>query len=112
LKEPIKLTVRKGRVIKIEGGVEAKQFEEYVKKYGDETSYECPAEISVGINPLAAPTGVVRTDKKLLGAVHIAMGYYYAGPLHLDGIIRYPTVYVDNKLLVEKGRINIGTGRF
>jgi len=40
------------------------------------------------------------------------MGYYYAGPLHLDGIIRYPTVYVDDKLLVEKGRINIGKGRF
>jgi len=112
LKEPIKLTVRKGRVVKIEGGVEAKQFEEYVKKYGDETSYECPSEVAVGINPLAMPTGVVRTDKKLLGAVHIAMGYYYAGPLHLDGIIRYPTVYVDDKLLVEKGRINIGKGRF
>lgn len=112
LKEPIKLAVQKGRVAKIEGGVEARQFEEYVKKYGDQTSYECPSEISIGMNPLATPTGVVRTDKKLLGAVHIAMGYYYAGPLHLDGIIRHPTVYVDDKILVEKGKINIGKGRF
>jgi len=112
LKEPIKITVRKGRVVGIDGGVEAKQFEEYVKTYGDHTSYECPSEIAIGMNPLAAPTGVVRTDKKLLGGVHIAMGYYYAGPLHLDGIIRYPTITVDDKVLVEKGKINIGKGRF
>ena len=112
MNEPVKLTVKEGRVTDIQGGIRATQFRKYVEAYGDEKSWECPGEVSIGINPKAEPVGILRADKKLLGAVHVAMGFYGRAKLHIDGIMRYPTVSVDGKTIVEKGVIKIGNGRF
>jgi len=111
IKEKIKVIVKKGKVVKIEGGVQAKQLEEAIKEYGDENTYNFPAEISIGINPNAIVRGVIREDKKLLGAVHIAFGMnadtggITKSKLHIDGIVRKPTVEVDKKVIVEKGKL-------
>ncbi len=69
------------------------------------------AEISIGLNPKAKVTGLVREDKKLLGSVHIALGMntdtggVTESKTHVDGIIRCPTVHIDGKLIVDKGHI-------
>jgi 2,5-dihydroxypyridine 5,6-dioxygenase len=110
LRDPIKVIVRKGRVVDIQGGAEARQLSEYIKTFGDENSYNCPAEISIGINPKVEPTGFMRTDKKLLGAVHVAMGSsgrLVSSHLHLDGLMRKPTVTVDGKVIVDRGVIQV-----
>jgi leucyl aminopeptidase (aminopeptidase T) len=57
------------------------------------------------------PTGSIRTDKKIYGSVHIAFGMNsdIAGQtdskLHLDGVIRYPDVMIDEKVVVSSGGI-------
>ena len=111
LKEPIKLTIKKGVVTEIQGGSQADQLKAYLKEHGDENAYTCPGEIAVGLNHKVTQsnlTGLVRTDKKLYGSVHIAMGKndgILDSKLHIDGIIGKPTVKVDGVTIVDKGKI-------
>ena len=65
--------------------------------------------MGIGINPKAKIIGNVLEDEKVLGTCHIAIGnnVFYGGsndvPIHLDGVITRPTIYVDNKKIMEKG---------
>jgi hypothetical protein len=110
ISQPISATVRGGQAVAFHGGAQAKKLEEYLKTYGDANSFTI-AEISIGLNPNAKVTGLVREDKKLLGSVHIALGMntdtggVTESKTHVDGIIRYPTVHIDGKLIVDKGHI-------
>jgi 2,5-dihydroxypyridine 5,6-dioxygenase len=111
IKEPMKLTVVNGFVTKIEGGREAAIWREIIEKYGDANSYNCPAEISIGLNPKVTPTGLMRTDKKMYATSHIGIGDTIAlggtchAKLRLEGVIRKPEISVDGKTLTRDGKI-------
>jgi len=111
LKEPIRLTVEKGMVIKIEGGFEARKWREILEKYGDRNSYNCPAEIAIGLNPNVTLTGSMRTDKKLYGATHIGIGDNIVlggtckSKLRLEGVIKEPLISVDSRIITKGGKI-------
>lgn len=68
------------------------------------------AEFGIGINPKAKITGNTLEDEKVRGTVHIALGNNtgFGGKtdveLHLDGIIKKPTIIVDNVTIMKKGR--------
>jgi 2,5-dihydroxypyridine 5,6-dioxygenase len=109
LKDPVRLTVHKGRVTKIEGGAEAKQLQDFINKYGNMSECKCPDELAIGTNPMQSFTGIMRTDKKVLGGSHIAMDG--GGYIHIDGIMRAPTIIIDEKPLVKNGVIQVGNGR-
>lgn len=72
--------------------------------------------MSIGINPDAEISGRMRTDKKVEGAVHIAtgankdLGGEIQSELHIDGTIRRPDVWVDDRKLVENGEILVEPG--
>jgi len=105
LKEPIKLNITKGRITSIEGGSEAEQLKWFMQTYGDDNTYNCPVELSIGWNPSSPITGNLRTDKKHCGKLHIAMGRWRGNPskLHIDGVIRRPTITIDGEVFIEKG---------
>lgn len=111
LKTPIKIKVKDGWAVEITGGEEADALKEYIEKYGDKNSYNCPAEFAVGLNPAARPRGIVREDKKLYGYVHIALGSTDTldgklhSKLHLDGLMKDATIKCDGKVVVDKGKI-------
>lgn len=111
LKEPLRLTVEKGMVTKIEGGFGAAKWLEILDKYGDPNSYNCPAEIAVGLNPNVTPTGSMRTDKKLYASTHIGIGDTVVlggtckAKLRLEGVIRQPLITVDDQVITKGGRI-------
>lgn len=111
LQEPIRLTIVKGMVTNIEGGAQAGRWREILEKDGDANSYNCPAEIAIGLNPNVTPTGIMRTDKKLYGASHIGVGdtITLGGTCHaklrLEGVIREPIVTVDGRVVAQSGRI-------
>ena len=111
LKEPIRLTVEKGMVTKIEGGLESEKWRRIFNDYGDPNSYNCPAEISIGTNPNITITGSMRTDKKLYGASHIGVGDTIIiggtckAKLRLEGIIKEPVITVDDYVLTRGGKI-------
>lgn len=109
LQNPIRLTVHKGYITKVDGGREAEQLAAYIDQHGSLSACECPTEIALGTNPKSFFTGIMRTDKKVYGGSHIALDG--GGALHLDGIMRAPSIYVDGQAIVERGVIKVGGGR-
>lgn len=111
LKEPIILTVEKGMVTRIEGGHQAQIWRSILERANDPDSYNCPAEVSIGLNKNVVPTGLMRTDKKMYATSHIGVGdtVVLGGTCHaklrLEGVIRHPEISVDGQLLTKGGRI-------
>ncbi len=111
LEEPIVMTVEKGFVTRIEGGRGAAIWRDTLDRFADPNNYNCPAEIAIGLNPRVTPTGLMRTDKKKYGAVHIGIGDTIAlggtchARLRLEGVIDKPEVTVDGEVLTRGGDI-------
>ena len=104
------INVEKGFATTISGGKSAKKLEKQLKN----KKYRNIAEFAFGTNPKAEITGVTLEDEKVLGTVHIALGNnksYPGGktnvPFHVDCIIKKPDVFVDNKLIMKKGKFLI-----
>jgi aminopeptidase len=68
------------------------------------------AELGIGLNPKAKIIGNILEDEKVIGTVHVAVGnnVTFGGdndvPIHLDGVISVPDIFVDGVMLMEKGR--------
>jgi hypothetical protein len=107
---PIELTVSDGRITCIDGGAEARILRDYLKIYGDENAYLCPAEASVGINAKALIRGIQREDKNIMGTMHFGLGTNIdvggsiKSKIHMDGVILEPTLYVDSVKKIDNGR--------
>jgi len=111
LKSPIRLVIEDGAVRKIEGGDEAERLREILKEHGAESRRI--GELGIGTNPNARISGNILEDEKVLGTVHIALGsnYDFGGKIrasiHLDGIIKSPTVLIDGRPLLREGKLAI-----
>ncbi len=100
LKDKLVFEVKDGRVVEVQGY--GKEFlEEVFEKYGEDARNI--AEIGIGTNPKAKIIGEVLEDEKVCGTIHIAIGNNatFGGkvdvPVHLDGVIRNPSLEVDGK---------------
>lgn len=113
IREPMRLTIRDGVVVEIEGGDEARTWQDILEAQNDPESWKFPAEIAIGLNPKAKVTGVLREDKKIWGSCHMAVGTNadFGGTVqakvHMDGLMLKPTVTFDGTPIVEQGRIVI-----
>lgn len=114
IKEPITVTVVDGFATAIEGGREAEIWRELLATHGDPNSFNCPAEISIGLNPKVRPMGSMRTDKKMYATSHIGLGDTLAlggtckANLRIEGVISQPTISVDGVVLTRGGKILVG----
>jgi leucyl aminopeptidase (aminopeptidase T) len=105
----IKIEVAKGFATRITGGRAAKKLTEMLDKVGK--GARNIAEFGIGTNDSAKLSGILLEDEKVMGTIHIAvgnnisMGGTFNVPIHLDGIIKKPTVYMDGKLLMENGKL-------
>ncbi len=115
LDNPIKLTVEKGKVIKIEGGREAQQFEKWLASFDDERMYYL-AHISYGFNPGAKLTGNIVEDERIWGGTEWGLGNVGSklvpeqeggieAASHCDGICSNSSVWLDGKQIMDKGKI-------
>ncbi len=108
LRAPVKITVRKGRAIKITGKP-ARRLHKRLGAVGPK-GYNL-AEFGIGTNYAARLIGNVLEDEKVLGTCHIALGdnstfggRVKAG-IHLDGIILRPTIKFDGKIVMRDGKL-------
>ena len=110
LERPIKIYVENGYVVKIEGD-KAEVLDEVLDSAGKEARNI--AEFGIGTNENAKITGNILEDEKVIGTCHIALGNNagFGGKvnvqLHIDGIIKKPTIFVDNKKILDDGRLLI-----
>lgn len=110
IRVPMKLTFDKGRIAKIEGGDEARRFEEWLEKNSDENGYRL-CELAVGTNPEAYFMGSMRQDRFVLGSSHVGFGLnkdvggVLDSNIHYDCIYSCPTIEVDGETIIRNGRI-------
>ena len=108
LESPLKLEVKDGYVVSIEGkdAVGLKNMLDLVGKQ----AYKI-AELGIGTNPKATVTGEVLEDEKALGTAHFGLGNdtNYGGcndvQIHIDGVIKKPTIYIDDKMIMDNGKL-------
>lgn len=66
--------------------------------------------LGIGTNEAAVLNGVILEDEKVYGTVHIAFGTNTSfgginkADCHMDGIILEPTLYLDDEMIIDKGR--------
>jgi aminopeptidase len=105
----IKIEVKDGYATKITGGTLAKKLKNMLDKVGKEARNI--AEFGIGTNDSAKLSGVLLEDEKVMGTIHIALGNNVSMggsinvPIHLDGVVKKPTVWMDGKLLMKDGKL-------
>ena len=108
--KPIKCTIEDGWCTKIDGGPEADMLKSMLEGY--ENSFHC-AEIAIGCNPharlnLSGDPTLIEAQRNI-GVGHVALGDtgVFGGDIipgiHLDGTILEPTIWIDNKKIIDKG---------
>ena len=109
LTRPLIMEVSQGYVTKISGGPQAAILKRITKPLGKPALNI--AELGVGTNHKARVTGLVLEDEKVLGTVHVAIGDNASmGGLvhvqsHLDGVLLEPTLIIDGKVLIDRGKL-------
>ncbi|VVM33118.1 aminopeptidase [Terribacillus sp. AE2B 122] len=104
LDEPILLTMEEGSLTAATG----RQGEMLLQMLGNGDGRNV-AEFGVGTNEKARITGNVLEDEKVYGTIHIAFGSNntfggtIAAGVHIDCVVKAPTVYLDDALLLEEG---------
>ncbi len=108
LEAPIRIDVRDGRAVAIDGGASAQRLRDIVATVRDADNI---GEIGIGLNPAARIADDITEAKKAFGTVHIALGdsaNEYGGlvecDVHLDGLVIAPTIEFDGRPIVVDGR--------
>ena len=103
----IQIKVKDGFISDIAGGKTASQFKKLLKN----KLYKNAAELGIGTNYKARITGNVLEDEKVYGTCHIAFGsnIHFGGlvdvPFHVDVVVKKPTIWADDKIIMKNGRI-------
>jgi leucyl aminopeptidase (aminopeptidase T) len=111
VREPIRITVKDGYATEITGGEEAKRLIGLLEPHGKDGRNV--AEFGIGTNDKAILTGLILEDEKVMGTIHIAfgdnksMGGTIRVASHLDGLIKHPTVWFDERKVMESGKLLI-----
>jgi len=112
VEKPVVMKVKNGFVTAIEGGSEAQALLNILKTRGDKNSFNL-GEFAVGTNPCARISENVSEDKKRLGSIHMALGDnvslggHSPSATHIDGIMGYPSLWIDNKQIIDCGKLLI-----
>jgi len=106
LSNPIIMTIKRGRVISLDGK-EAPILEESLKRAEQHAKYpervRIIGEIGIGINPNAQLIGTTIVDEKVMNTAHIALGsnYWFGGAnrtvFHADQVFKNPKLFLDGK---------------
>jgi len=111
VKTPIRIVVKDGYATEISGGTEADALKKLLEPHGKE-AYNV-AEFGIGTNDKAMITGKIIEDEKVMGTIHIAfgdnksMGGTVRVASHLDGLVKSPTVWFDEKMIMKDGKFVI-----
>jgi aminopeptidase len=107
LSQPITIRVTNGFAVEISGGTQARELEKLLAVYAPLSRNV--AEFGMGTNERAIVTGAILEDEKILGTIHIAFGdnVSMGGTVnvrsHLDGIVLWPSVWFDDRLIMRDG---------
>jgi len=112
---PIKVTVRGGRLEKIESLrpdlPAADQYESHFEKRTRDSGASVVAELGIGINPQADPFGDFPEAEQARCTCHVEFGMNIGlggsnrSSVHFGGAVYQPTIYVDDVMVIDKGSL-------
>jgi leucyl aminopeptidase (aminopeptidase T) len=108
LDDPVRVKVTGGRAVEADG--EAGRWLLHTLDAGG-ASGRVLAELGIGTNPAATPSGNILEDEKVIGTAHLAFGTNVsfgganASTVHIDGMLLEPTVELDGRPLVGDGEL-------
>ena len=112
---PIKVTVRGGRLEKIESLrpdlPAADQYESHFEKRTRDSGASVVAELGIGINPQADPFGDFPEAEQARCTCHIEFGMNIGlggsnrSSVHFGGAVYQPTICVDGVTVIDKGSL-------
>jgi leucyl aminopeptidase (aminopeptidase T) len=108
LRAPLRVRLEAGRAVGADG--EAADWLLSTLDAGGEHGRSI-AEVGIGTNPGAELCGLVAIDEKVLETAHLAFGTSASfggvnqSNVHIDGMVRNPTVELDGRASLEGGRI-------
>lgn len=113
LKSPVYLIIKNGKISKIKSKSKKiiNLLNKIFSKFG--TKSRVLAEIGIGLNRKSKLTGHMLTDEGSYGCVHFGFGSNFSVGgknkvnFHLDFITKKHSLYVDEKLVIKKGKIII-----
>jgi len=114
LEKPIRMTVEKAEIVKVEGGQEAIEFERWMDSWNHPQMRRL-AHASWSFHPGALLTGEIVEDERVWGATEWGIGAVgpifshqeepiYA-PSHTDGICLSTSAWLDDVQLLDKGEV-------
>lgn len=109
---PIRIVVESGYATEVTGGVEAKRLIELLEPHGKDGRNV--AEFGIGTNDKAILSGRIIEDEKVMGTIHIAfgdnksMGGTVRVASHLDGLVKEPSVWFDDRCIMKDGKFEVG----
>jgi leucyl aminopeptidase (aminopeptidase T) len=105
LSGPVRLQIEGGYVRKIEGGVQAKQFERWLASFDNPYAYLMD-HACYGFNPgVTRSSGRILEDERIFGCMQFGIGATeYGSPAHTDGVVLDPSVWLDEVQIEAQGR--------
>ena len=106
---PLVFIVKNGKVAEVQEHPFAAELERLFGKFG--AASRNIAEFGVGTLDSAIISGNTLEDEKVKGTIHFAvgdnasMGGVVKVPLHLDGVVKAPNVWLDDEPWMEKGKM-------
>jgi len=111
--KPVKLTFKKGFIVKIEGNDNAMRLQKFLDEVGDKNIFRI-AELGIGLNPSSKLTGKnYIEDESSLGTGHIGIGRNTSlggetqAKGHFDMIFNNPDIFFDDTCIIKNGQLVI-----
>ena len=105
LGSPLRVVVKKGKLQEVTGD-KSEKLDILLANERNATI----GELGIGTNEAAVLNGVILEDEKVYGTVHIAFGTNTSfggvnkADCHMEGVILEPTLYLDDEMVIDKGR--------
>jgi len=109
--EPVSIYLEKGTIIKITGGRQAVEFDQYLRSFNHPQMLR-PAHTCVGFHPNTKLTGQIGEDERIWGGTQWGFGSIgmhlippdgVPAPSHIDCTCLNSSVYLDGKQITDKG---------
>jgi leucyl aminopeptidase (aminopeptidase T) len=105
LRSPVRLTVERGYVTRIEGEAEALIYDRWLRGFAAPTAMLMD-HACYGFNPgVRRPSGRILEDERIFGCMQFGIGATELGsPIHSDGVVLNPSAWLDGVEVEESGR--------
>lgn len=107
---PVRIQMKDGMAVAIEGGREADQFRTLLESFNDPLVYNL-GELGVGMNPECQLDGTMLSDESVYGSIQLALGTSaYIGGLtkaaaHYDTVLVGATLELDSHVVLRNGKV-------